>query len=215
MKGFLHRHNHDPIEGAFLHDEVLACQQTGSTVHRYCNPVEGHCEGKALAHPANSFTMLGTGLRRFLPHHDTFLMVFLLLSITTSILFGITLTQPEMSYGQSKFKPGLFSENRRDPFSLPPRVHLLSKGGSLSATKGSLSTKEIKPSSPSIRLKAILISDRIRLASIDRYIVTVGDSIHDEKILEIKKDRVILGKGNNLRTLLLSQSPIQITVEDR
>jgi hypothetical protein len=215
VKGFLHRHNHDPIKEAFLHDEGLARQRTGSTVHRYANPAEGHCEGKTLAHPANSFTMLGTGLLRFLPHHDTFFMVFLLLSITTSILFGIALTQPEMSYGRSKSKPGLFSENRKDPFSLPPRIHLLSKGGSFPATKGRLSTKETKPSSPPITVKAILISDRIRLASIDRHILTVGDSIHDEKILEIKNDRVILGKGNNLRTLFLSQSPIQITVEDK
>jgi hypothetical protein len=74
---------------------------------------------------------------------------------------------------------------------------------------------EIKPSSPSLKVKAILISDRIRLASVDRYIVTVGDSIRDEKILEIRDDRVILGKGNNIRTLLLYQSPVQITVEDR
>jgi hypothetical protein len=146
---------------------------------------------------------------------DFLLTVFLLFSITTCILFEITLTEPKMGYGQSKLKPGLSPEDRRDPFSLPPRVHLRSRGDTLSVTKGSLSTKEIKPSSPSLKVKAILISDRIRLASIDRYIVTVGDSIRDEKILEIKNDRVILGKGNNLRTLLLYQSPIQITVEDR
>jgi hypothetical protein len=146
---------------------------------------------------------------------DFLLTVFLLFSITTCILFEITLTEPKMGYGQSKLKPGLSPEDRRDPFSLPPRVHLRSRGDTLSVTKGRLSTKEIKPSSPSLKVKAILISDRIRLASIDRYIVTVGDSIRDEKILEIKNDRVILGKGNNLRTLLLYQSPIQITVEDR
>jgi hypothetical protein len=39
--------------------------------------------------------------------------------------------------------------------------------------------------------------------------------IQDEKILEIKEDRVILGKGDKERTLLLPQSPIQLTVEDR
>jgi hypothetical protein len=146
---------------------------------------------------------------------DSLLTIILLFSIITCILFGITLTEPKMGYGQSKLKTGLSLEDGRDPFGLPPRIHLLSKGDTVSATKGGLSTMEIKPSSPSLKVKAILISDRIRLASVDRYIVTVGDSIRDEKILEIRDDRVILGKGNNIRTLLLYQSPVQITVEDR
>jgi hypothetical protein len=62
-------------------------------------------------------------------------------------------------------------------------------------------------------VKAILISDHARLALIDRHIVTVGDSIHGEKVLEINTDRVILGKGEQKRTLLLSQSPVRLTVE--
>ena len=66
-----------------------------------------------------------------------------------------------------------------------------------------------------LKVKAILISDRIRLALIDRHIVTVGDSIQDEKVLEIKTDRVILGKGDQKRTLLLSQSPVLLTVEEK
>jgi hypothetical protein len=214
VKGFLHYYC-KPATRTFLQAEVPSCQQTSVLAHRYCKPTEGYCEGKAFANPMNSFTMLGTRPRRFFLFNNTLLTMFLLFSITTSILFGITLTEPKMSYGQSKLKPGLSPENGRDPFSLPPRVHLLSKGDTLSVTKGSPSTKEIKPSSPSLKVKAILISDSIRLASVDRYIVTVGDSIRDEKILEIKNDRVILGKGNNLRTLLLYQSPIQITVEDK
>jgi hypothetical protein len=214
VKLFLNRLN-DPIKGTFLHDKALACRQTGVTVQSHCNPTEGHCEGKACGNLTSFFTLFGTKLRRFFPHHDTLFTMFLLFSITTCILFGITLTEPKMGYSQSKLKPGLSPEDGRDPFSLPPRVHLLSKGDTLSVTKGSFSTREIKPSSPSLKVKAILISDRIRLASIDRYIVAVGDSIRDEKILEIKNDRVILGKGNNKRALLLYQSPVQITVEDR
>jgi predicted mannosyl-3-phosphoglycerate phosphatase (HAD superfamily) len=70
-------------------------------------------------------------------------------------------------------------------------------------------------SSSPLKVKAILISDHVRLALIDRHIVTVGDSIHDEKILEIRTDRVILGKGDQKRTLLLSQSPVPLTVEER
>jgi len=112
-----------------------------------------------------------------------------------------------MAYGQM-----------RDPFSLPPGIRLLSMNGTSVGPKGTPLTSEAMPtdiSPPSLKLNAILISDRIRLASIDRHIVTVGDSIHNEKILEIKSDRVILGKGDKRRTLLLSQSPIKLIVEER
>jgi hypothetical protein len=50
---------------------------------------------------------------------------------------------------------------------------------------------------------------------IDRHIVTVGDSIRGERVLEIKSDRVTLGKGDQKRTLLLSQNPVRLTVEER
>lgn len=135
--------------------------------------------------------------------------------ITLCILSGMTLGELSMVYGQPKGKPVLSQEFKRDPFSLPPRVHLLSKTRTSSVTKKGFSKKEIKPALRPLKVNAILISDRIRLASIDRHIVTVGDLIQDEKILEIKDDRVILGKGGNKRTLLLSQSPVRLTVEDR
>jgi hypothetical protein len=67
---------------------------------------------------------------------------------------------------------------------------------------------------PSLEVKAILISDRLRLASIDHQIVTVGDFIRDEKVLEIQKDRVVMGKGDKKRSLLLKQSPVRLTVEE-
>jgi hypothetical protein len=76
-------------------------------------------------------------------------------------------------------------------------------------------TAEIKPVETPLKLKAILISDHIRLASIDRSIVTVGDLVNDEKVLEIRPDRVILGKEGKKRTLVLDQSPIKLTVEER
>jgi hypothetical protein len=43
----------------------------------------------------------------------------------------------------------------------------------------------------------------------------VGDRIDDERVLEIKPDRVILGKGDRRRTLLLHQSPVQLTTEEK
>jgi hypothetical protein len=142
--------------------------------------------------------------------------IFLTLTfITAYILFGITLIEPMMAYGQSRGKAGLSQESARDPFVLPPGIRLLSKTDTNSVTKGTSPTTEIKPMDIPLKVNAILISDRIQLASIDRYIVTVGDSIHDERVLEIKNDRVILGKGDKKRTLLLSQSPVRLTVEER
>ena len=131
---------------------------------------------------------------------------------------GIVLMNPISANGQSKGKMVLSQEGVRDPFLLPAGVRLLSKIDTASGTKGIPSKTEGKPDDmlPSpLKVKAILISDHVRLALIDRHIVTVGDSIQDEKVLEIKTDRVILGKGDQKRTLLLSQSPVLLNVEER
>jgi len=138
--------------------------------------------------------------------------------VTIFILIGITLMDPIVANGQNKGRMVLSQESRRDPFLLPSGVRLLSK------TNTNLGTKEIpsktgsKPNvelSSSLKVKAILISDHIRLALIDRHIVKVGDLIQEETVLEIKPDRVLLGKGVQKRTLLLSQSPILLTVEEK
>jgi hypothetical protein len=144
--------------------------------------------------------------------------IILALAIVFSFLLaGIAIIEPMKAYGQLKGKMGLSQESGRDPFLLPSGVRLLSKSDSALAAKGAPSKSETKLNdvSPPLIVKAILISDHIRLASIDRYIVTIGDTIHDEKVLEIKTDRVILGKGDKKRTLLLSQSPIRLIVEER
>lgn len=138
--------------------------------------------------------------------------------ITIFILAGITLMDPIVANGQSKGRIVLSQESGRDPFLLPPGVRLLSKIDTASGAKGIPSKTEGKPNDilPSpLKVKTILISDHVRLALIDRHIVKVGDSIHDEKVLEIRTDRVILGKGDQKRTLLLSQSPVLLTIEER
>jgi hypothetical protein len=134
------------------------------------------------------------------------------------ILVGITLIDPIVANGQTKEKIVLPQETAKDPFLLPSGIRLLSKIGTPMGTKETLS-KMGNPQneillSP-LKVKAILISDRIRLALIDRHIVKVGDPVQDEKVLEIKTDRVILGKGDQKRTLLLSQSPVLLTVEEK
>lgn len=107
-------------------------------------------------------------------------------------------------------KERLDVEQRRNPFFLPPGVHLLSND----KTESKLETPSPDLSPPKV-VKAILISKNIRLAVIGRHIVTIGDSINDEKILDIKPDKVILGKGDKKRDLFLYQSPIPIIQEEK
>ena len=135
--------------------------------------------------------------------------------IAIFILAGRSLMGPIEAHGQSKGRSILSQESGRDPFLLPLGVHLLSKIGAPSGARGGPSGMDDKPDENLMKVKAILISDRARLALIDRHIVTIGDSIHGEKVLEINTDRVILGKGDQKRTLLLSQSPVRLTVEER
>lgn len=106
----------------------------------------------------------------------------------------------------------------RNPFLLPPGVYLLSKEGTGSVRKERTAgpdTKLEETETSAFKVRAILISEQIRLATIGSHIVAVGDKLNDDTILEIKKDRVILGKGDNKRTLHLRQSPVQMTIEEK
>ena len=113
----------------------------------------------------------------------------------------------------------------RNPFSLPAGIHLRSMREAVpvaSRVPETAPQREIKildiPPSPlpaPLKVRAILITSQSRLALIDRHIVRVGESIQEEKILEIAKDYVVLGKGDKKRTLLLHQSPIHLTAEEK
>ena len=120
-------------------------------------------------------------------------------------------------HAQLKKKSSLFQETRKDPFSLPSGIRLFSREVHVPEDKkitGTV-TPEAKPAEVALKLKAILIGDHIRLASIDRSIVSIGDFINGEKVLEIRSDRVILEKEGKKRTLVLDQSPIKLAVEER
>lgn len=136
-------------------------------------------------------------------------------------------------YGQSRIAKMLpKKEKGGDPFRLPLGISLLaSREGEKGIKKEEKKDKGeelkkpimVKPSAdqklessfPSLVLKAILISDRIRLAAIEDRLVTEGAAIGEEKVLEIKPDQVILGKGAKIRTLYLPQSAVPLKVEER
>ena len=130
------------------------------------------------------------------------------------ILSGIRLTHPLRIYGQMKERADLSREGVRDPFLLPSGVYLLSKTGPSSGVRQSPSGANQTSTEDLMKVKAIVISDHVQLALIDRHIVTIGDSIRGEKVLEIQSDRVTLGKGDQKRTLFLFQSPVRVTVEE-
>jgi hypothetical protein len=121
----------------------------------------------------------------------------------------------EYALGQSKGKQGL--SNGRNPFLFPSGGRSPAKETFLPPPQKKEASPEVKPVEvplPSFKVKAILIGEHIRLASIDRKIVTVGDTIQGERVLEIKPDQVILERGDRKRSLFLSQSPYRLNVEE-
>jgi hypothetical protein len=168
--------------------------------------------------------------------NDTFFMVpkvpyFMLSVITLSvalILVGFVFLDSALPQAETKevLQKGEESPSQtnpadtrlRNPFLLPPGIYFLSKDGVGPVRKDKASGTDTKleeiETSP-FKVRAILISDQIRLATIGSQIVAVGDKLNDETILEIKKDRVILGKGDRKRTLHLQQSPLQLTIEEK
>jgi len=138
---------------------------------------------------------------------------------------GLAWMAPPAAYGQTGGKTVPFPEGGRNPFLLPPGIRHLSPDAGIPVRKEASAPAKKEPEGIQDRqtrpkeswpfaLKAILIGDRLRLAAIDQWIVTVGDPVHDERILEIHSDQVVLGKGDKRRTLFLSQSPVRLRVEE-
>lgn len=126
----------------------------------------------------------------------------------------------EESFSQSLRKPSI-EKGKRDPFSLPygvyPRSHESSQG--VKPKHPTLPIQEVthpnnEPKEVPLRLKAILISDSLRLAMINQLILQEGDVVFGEKVVEIMPDQVTLKKGDRKRTLFLDQSSIKLITEE-
>ncbi|MGQ9570606.1 MAG: hypothetical protein ACUVUQ_07155 [Thermodesulfovibrionales bacterium] len=102
------------------------------------------------------------------------------------------------------------TQKNRDPFSLPPGIQLLTKEGERVESVEGNHTAE---GGLVQKVKAILISKHLKLALIDHHIVGVGDSIRDEKVIDIRPDHVILSKGDKKRMLILYKSNIPLKIE--
>lgn len=144
-----------------------------------------------------------------------FKKIIIILFLAIIDFINIILGQGTLSQIRDKSSPVKI----RDPFSLPSIIHQPSKESphldikrkeSLSERK----SQEINPSEMKFKLKAIFIGENIRLAFINQRILTIGDQLNEEKVIEIHSDRVILEKGGNRRTIFLDEKLLKINVEE-
>jgi hypothetical protein len=98
----------------------------------------------------------------------------------------------------------------KDPFMFPKGLNPYQKKRSnkkeaKAPVKKTIKVIEQEDKLLSIKVTSILISEDQRVATIDRvpYVVTIGDRIDNEQVLEILRDRVILGKDGRKRAILL------------
>jgi len=117
-----------------------------------------------------------------------FLCAFAPLCLCASVSYGLD----EVPWGRNPFltRKEISSLQEKESLSLPPdsRKILL----------------------PRWEVKAILISGSSRVVTINDRIMTVGDFLNEERILEINEDSVVLGKNGKRRVLKQRQPSIPI-----
>jgi len=93
----------------------------------------------------------------------------------------------------------------RNPFALPPGIQLLGQvADGQPGASGASPEKGVGPAPPPAReLAGILVGPRERLAIIDGTIVRAGDRLDDERVVDIRHDRVVLARAGEQRTLHL------------
>lgn len=135
----------------------------------------------------------------------------LIITLILMILLNAQFTLAQIHAKDVTFKNQVETNNNsRDPFSLPSGVFPLPKEGEkVESTKGNHLPEDLSVQ----KVKAILISKRLRLALIDHQIISVGDSIRDEKVIDIKPDHVILTKGDKKRILFLYKNNIPLKID--
>lgn len=104
--------------------------------------------------------------------------------------------------GEPASSPG---DPSRNPFALPPGVRLLAQpSGDTQA--GSTETDPAKAAAPEPRareLNGILVGPRDRVAIIDGVLVRAGDSLEGERVIDVRRDHVVLARDGQRRTLHL------------
>lgn len=93
----------------------------------------------------------------------------------------------------------------RNPFALPPGVRLLAEPSGVG--EGGASQQELAkaavPAPPARQLNGILVGPRDRFAIIDGTLVRLGESLEGDRVIDIQRDRVVLARDGQQRTLRL------------
>jgi hypothetical protein len=63
-------------------------------------------------------------------------------------------------------------------------------------------------------VRAIIMGRPKPVATIDGRVVTVGDKIGDERVVEIREDAVVLGTGRERRSLKIAEPSAAIEVKE-
>ena len=87
---------------------------------------------------------------------------------------------------------------RRDPFLTTQEEQAL-----LTPKAAPVKPKEAPAPLPSYTLKAVLISDGEKVATLNSSVVSEGEQIGEERVVEIRPDRVILERAGQRRTISL------------
>lgn len=100
----------------------------------------------------------------------------------------------------------------KNPFALPSGIRLV-RDKEKEPEPGATAIKTSETNLPELKVNSIFISNGRKLAIINNRVVTVGNELGNEKIIDIQRDRVIMGNANQKRTILLDQSPVSLTVK--
>jgi hypothetical protein len=87
---------------------------------------------------------------------------------------------------------------RRDPFLTAQEEQAL-----LAPKAAPVTPKQAPAPLPSYTLKAVLISDGEKVATLNSSVVSEGEQIGEERVLEIRPDRVVLERAGQRRTISL------------
>lgn len=96
----------------------------------------------------------------------------------------------------------------RNPFLTVEEISLLQK-------KGALLPDPRKILLPTWEVQAVLISNSSKVVIVNDHILTIGDFLGDERILEIKEDGIVLGKNGKKRVIKQRQPFIPIEVKEK
>ena len=95
----------------------------------------------------------------------------------------------------------------RNPFLTKEEISSLQK-------RETTSMPSTSPGFPHWEVKSILISGSSKIATINEHIVTVGDFLGEERVLEINEDSVVLGRDGKRRVIKPRQPSIHIGVKE-